>query len=120
MKDFCSVCGLDYDSMTSAERAKHGVAGEFIVETCEEYAARAARVDACLVEARAAVDASHEAEDADAGFDGGEFSGPAHARMLARTLERIGAKYGFSLEQVEDIMAAADYADAHEGQEADA
>lgn len=32
--DYCVACGMDYDAMTEAERALHGVDGEYIVFTC--------------------------------------------------------------------------------------
>lgn len=37
---------------------------------------------------------SAEGEAADAGFDAGEFSGPAHARLLERRLHEIATGYG--------------------------
>jgi hypothetical protein len=41
--------------------------------------------------------AEHEAgSEADAGFDGGEFSGPEHSRMLARALEDFQARHNLS------------------------
>ena len=42
-----------------------------------------------------AMEASAEAADADAGFDAGEFSGPAHAEMLERQLDQIAESFGF-------------------------
>lgn len=47
-----------------------------------------------LAEAHAAEEDREEAREADAGFDGGEFSGPAHHEALMREFAEIAAKYG--------------------------
>ena len=53
-----------------------------------------------LVRLQNAVDVAHdamlEASDADAGFDAGEFSGPAHLRMFERECERLALRFGFA------------------------
>lgn len=45
-----------------------------------------------------------EIADIDAGFDGGEFSGPAHDRMAEREVEQMAQKEGYTLDQVADEM----------------
>lgn len=41
-----------------------------------------------------------EAEDYDAGFDAGEFSGPAHDKMAEEEISALAERNGFTLEQV--------------------
>ena len=43
---------------------------------------------------------SAEAADQDAGFDGGEFSGPAHRREYERECDRIAQRFGFATADV--------------------
>jgi prophage maintenance system killer protein len=43
-----------------------------------------------------------EAREMDAGFDGGEWSGPAHDDILDSECDRIAKKYGF--ENYEDLV----------------
>lgn len=45
----------------------------------------------------------------DAGFDAGEFSGPAHHRMAEREIESIAVANGFTLEQVVDEVIKFSY-----------
>lgn len=42
----------------------------------------------------------------DAGFDGGEFSGPAHYRMMAAAVARALAEHGWSAAEFEDELTA--------------
>ena len=44
--------------------------------------------------------AHEEGAAADAGFDAGELSGPAHARMADEAVEKLAADHGFTLEEV--------------------
>lgn len=46
------------------------------------------------------------AAEADAGFDGGEFSGPANARSLERALAKLADRHGVT---VDDVREAVDY-----------
>lgn len=46
------------------------------------------------------------ATEADAGFDGGEFSGPAHGDMLKERLTELAEKFGYTFEQLEGEMYA--------------
>src|SRR4051812_11944034 len=50
----------------------------------------------CVTELRALAGMHSEAAEYDAGFDAGEFSGPAHAEMEAREALAILKKYGFT------------------------
>jgi hypothetical protein len=43
-----------------------------------------------------AAEASHVAADHDAGFDGGEFSRPAHATMLESVIAQLCATEGYT------------------------
>ena len=51
--------------------------------------------------------------DMDAGFDAGEFSGPAHSRMEQREIEELAKANGFTFDQVEDELLKLE----HEGDE---
>ena len=57
-----------------------------------------------MVRLIARFDHAAEAAEMDAAFDGGEFSGPAGARALARERDRLARRFGFAdadaLEQV--------------------
>lgn len=57
------------------------------------------RLVAKLMRFTNAVDALHAemmlAAELDAGFDGGEWSGPAHERMFVRDCDAIAARLGF-------------------------
>lgn len=44
--------------------------------------------------------AHDEAASADAGFDAGEFSGPAHGRMADEEIKALAEENGFTYEQV--------------------
>ena len=46
--------------------------------------------------------AHEEAAGFDSGFDGGEFSGPAHSRMADDEVENLAISNGFSIEEVDD------------------
>lgn len=48
--------------------------------------------------------AHEEGADMDAGFDGGEFSGPAHARMAQKEIAELATACGFTYEEVDDEM----------------
>lgn len=48
--------------------------------------------------------AHEEGADMDAGFDGGEFSGPAHADMAQREIAELAKSHGFTPEEIEDEM----------------
>ncbi len=47
-----------------------------------------------------------EALYADAGFDGGEFSGPAHARMAQKDADRAARRLGFANAELASEIAA--------------
>ncbi len=53
----------------------------------------------------------YEAMDADAAFDGGEFSGPANARAARRQMDAVAMRLGFAsalvAEQVADAVVFA-------------
>lgn len=48
-----------------------------------------------------------EGAEADAGFDAGEFSGPALDRMYDKDEERLLVKYGWSLDELSDARETA-------------
>lgn len=54
-----------------------------------------------------------EAEAADAGFDGGEWSGPAHSCMQQeeyhKLLARVGARFGYSESFLGNLVLDAEY-----------
>lgn len=50
----------------------------------------------------------NEAELADAGFDGGEFSGPAHWRTQEEAREELAAKYGWDLRDLHEVQMRAE------------
>lgn len=54
-----------------------------------------------IAEARRIQEAHEEGGRHDAGFDGGEFSGPANARAEARALSALAARHGVTLEDLE-------------------
>jgi hypothetical protein len=58
-------------------------------------------------------DSHDEAARWDAGFDGGEFSGPAHDRMLEeeyqRVLEIVAGRFGIEPADLENMTLLADY-----------
>lgn len=59
-----------------------------------------------------AIYAKHdEAADWDAGFDAGEFSGPAHATAADREVEELAKKYGLTFEEVTDEINRIVHAD---------
>lgn len=72
--------------------------------TMQDYPTRLA---AAVKEAEQAYTDSEFAAEADAGFDAGEFSGPAHNRMLEEKLESIAAKHSVQLGEIETAMAEA-------------
>ena len=40
------------------------------------------------------------AAEMDAGFDGGEFSGPAHSEMAFEAVEELAIRYGFTSDEI--------------------
>jgi hypothetical protein len=71
---------------------------------------RIALTDLALAAADKAIYESMEGADADAGFDAGEFSGPAHAEILDRELEQIARQHGLTGDELNyemDCRAAA-------------
>lgn len=54
----------------------------------------------CAVEALSIYTAEEEAAYYDAGFDAGEFSGPAHAVRADQKVEQLAVENGFTLDQV--------------------
>jgi hypothetical protein len=69
----------------------------------------AARRDNALTElAQKAIEiysAHEEGADMDAGFDAGEFSGPAHDRMAKREIQKLAADSGFTVNEIESEVA---------------
>lgn len=60
------------------------------------------------------ITAQHEeASRLDAGFDGGEFSGPAHARMYEDDEDRIAAlvakRFGFEYDELNEAISYTDH-----------
>ena len=56
--------------------------------------------------------ASHEeGREADAGFDAGEFSGPAHDRSLEKAMTALAEKSGFTYDQVQDEVMRLEHED---------
>ena len=56
--------------------------------------------------------ASHEeGREADAGFDAGEFSGPAHDRNLEKAMTALAVKNGFTYDQVQDEVMRLEHED---------
>lgn len=53
-----------------------------------------------------AAEQMHEGADMDAGFDGGEFSGPAHWRAFEREQDRIAQRLGFACADLAYTVAA--------------
>ena len=58
---------------------------------------------------------SETAEALDAGFDGGEFSGPAHEERLDREVDAICEKHGWRLEEFWITRMTVDAAEKGEG-----
>lgn len=56
--------------------------------------------------AEAIMNAHAEAAEADAGFDGGEFSGPAHHRAEEREITKLAEQHGYTYEEVMDAHSA--------------
>lgn len=55
-----------------------------------------------------ALAAAHdEALAFDRGFDGGEFSGPAHGRLLGAGCDRLAQRFGFASADVAQTVATA-------------
>ncbi len=46
------------------------------------------------------MDGHQIAMEADAGFDGGEFSGPAHERMMEKEITELAELYGYTYDEV--------------------
>lgn len=49
---------------------------------------------------------SEHAAEMDAGFDGGEFSGPAHSEMLEEAERALCSKFGVPYEDAKDALFA--------------
>lgn len=68
------------------------------------------------------IQASGEAEEADAGFDGGEWSGPAHATMLEERLveleRRVAARFNLTRRELMYMCLDADYEEQRRFQDA--
>lgn len=62
--------------------------------------------------AEAIMEAHAKGADADAGFDGGEFSGPAHAEDEEEELAVLAAEYGITYHKLMADLADACAADA--------
>lgn len=56
------------------------------------------------LEALKIMNAHEEGAYYDAGFDAGEFSGPAHGRMAQQEIAELAIENGFNLEEVEREM----------------
>lgn len=73
--------------------------------------ANARRLVLRLVRLQNAADAAHdamiEAYEMDSLFDGGEFSGPAHERQLARDCDRLAQRFGFATYEAAMVAARA-------------
>jgi len=57
-------------------------------------------LDAVVRRTMEIIEAHEFAAEMDAGFDGGEFSGPAHAKMERREIEELAKSRGYTYEQV--------------------
>lgn len=61
---------------------------------------------------RPILESCEQGRAADAGFDGGEFSGPAHDRLemdeRTEALQRVGARFGLTADDLEHAMWVAD------------
>lgn len=57
------------------------------------------------LEAMHILDKQAEGEEMDAGFDGGEFSGPAHARIVEGLMEDLATKNGYTVDQLMNEVA---------------
>jgi hypothetical protein len=68
--------------------------------------AMAPHEQAALAEALACIERHAEGMAADAGFDGGEFSGPAHARSQAAQLASIATLHGLTADRLDDLIMA--------------
>jgi hypothetical protein len=67
------------------------------------------RERACALQAIKLYADSYEAAEMDAGFDAGEFSGPAHDRLLERRINDLAYEYGFSVTRVYRLMYALEH-----------
>jgi hypothetical protein len=99
------VSGADYAALqTHFARPEHHRVGRPLVA-----AIAVERWDTSAVaEAEAAIDAWERAADADAGFDAGEFSGPAHARRLDAALDAIAARHGLTRDRLDEQLRQAE------------
>lgn len=59
---------------------------------------------AALAAAITVMDAMADGATADAGFDAGEFSGPAHDRMLDARLDKIARQHGLTRQMLDDLL----------------
>lgn len=83
-----------------AEQERVNVEFEAFLETVECESDRV-----MLREAYAHVEGRMEGAYWDAGFDGGEFSGPAHAESLDRELTETAEKFGRDRDYLDALMA---------------
>lgn len=66
---------------------------------------------ACLAEARQLMRDSYEAAEADAGFDGGEFSACHHAEALEARLHELATRRGVDPDDLMCVVFAGDESD---------
>jgi hypothetical protein len=64
------------------------------------------RLSAAVKEAELVIERQQGGEEMDAGFDAGEFSGPAHAEILDRLLDEVAGKHGLSRTELDAALNA--------------
>jgi hypothetical protein len=74
------------------------------MDAIEAAALRKAVEAGALREAVACIDRHAKGAEADAGFDAGEFSGPAHGRQQVADLAAIAARHGITPDQLDDLL----------------
>lgn len=62
------------------------------------------RIEQIVAEAMKIVEAHSIGAEMDAGFDGGEFSGPAHCEMEVDDLAELAKIHGLSYDQLDSFM----------------
>jgi hypothetical protein len=85
----CSNCAGDYENPGSGSKSL----------SLRDVAEKALEI----------LEAHERAADADAGFDAGEFSGPAHVRMADEEITILAEKNGFTYEDVRDEFTKMSY-----------
>lgn len=88
--------------------AAHGQTVFNPVATSMLRRAMEARMKDALAEVEAFAVRQDEGRDLDAGFDGGEFSGPAHDDIFERGVEAIAQRHGVPAKELEVIFVAGD------------